>query len=396
MDILSKIKPSRDEQLQIERITEEFVQKLKKIKDVKFIIGGSISKDTWLKGTNEVDIFAKFNYLKFKSKSDEISEVLFKELKKLFSVNRVHGSRDYFHIKFKYVIFEIVPILDVKKPEQALNVTDLSPLHIDFVKKYSKLKDDIRLMKSFCKANSLYGAESYISGFSGYALEVLVIYYNSFNNVLKNSTKWKQKVIIDFYKKLKNPLLELNSSKINSPLILIDPVDSTRNICASLSSNNFNKFIQLSKNYLKKPSEKFFIHSNVVPSNAIVLKIKTLEGKKDIIGDKIVKVFNFIKNELIKNGFEIKKSSWTWENDVEIWFTLKSNKLEPFYLHKGPPKKLINNIKEFKKKYNKVFIKNGFYYTKIKRKFTDINDYLKLILKNNYVKERVNSIEIWK
>ena len=93
MDILSKIKPSRDEQLQIERITEEFVQKLKKIKDVKFIIGGSISKDTWLKGTNEVDIFAKFNYLKFKSKSDEISEVLFKELKKTASPNIILFGR---------------------------------------------------------------------------------------------------------------------------------------------------------------------------------------------------------------------------------------------------------------------------------------------------------------
>src|SRR3989344_7899175 len=126
MDILSKIKPSRDEQLQIERITEEFVQKLKKIKDVKFIIGGSISKDTWLKGTNEVDIFAKFNYLKFKSKSDKISGILYKELKKLFKIKLVHGSRDYFHIYYKDILFEIVPILDIKKPEQAKNVTDLS------------------------------------------------------------------------------------------------------------------------------------------------------------------------------------------------------------------------------------------------------------------------------
>ena len=182
MEIISVIKPSKEEQLIVERITEEFIQKLKKIKDVKFIIGGSISKDTWLKGTNEVDIFAKFNYLKFKNKSDKISEVLLKELNKIFYVKRVHGSRDYFHVQFKKLTFEIVPILDVKKPEQVMNVTDLSPLHIDFVRKYPKLKDEIRLLKVFCKANSLYGAESYVSGFSGYALEVLVIYYKSFKD----------------------------------------------------------------------------------------------------------------------------------------------------------------------------------------------------------------------
>ena len=60
MDILSKIRPSRKEKLLVQKTTKEFLKKLSYIKGVTFIIGGSISKDTWLKGTNEVDIFAKF------------------------------------------------------------------------------------------------------------------------------------------------------------------------------------------------------------------------------------------------------------------------------------------------------------------------------------------------
>ena len=52
MDIISRIKPSKEEKEKVEKITKEVFQKLKKIKSTKFIVGGSISKDTWLKGTN--------------------------------------------------------------------------------------------------------------------------------------------------------------------------------------------------------------------------------------------------------------------------------------------------------------------------------------------------------
>src|SRR3989344_2645236 len=145
MDIISKLKPSKEEKEFVEKITKEVFQKLKKIKSINFIVGGSISKDTWLKGTNEIDIFAKFNYNKFRDKNDKISGLLYKELKKFFKVNIVHGSRDYFHVNYKEYIFEIVPILDIKDPRQALNVTDISPLHINFVKKFPKVKDDFRL-----------------------------------------------------------------------------------------------------------------------------------------------------------------------------------------------------------------------------------------------------------
>lgn len=390
MDILSKIKPSKEEKIFIEKTTKEFLNKLKKIKSFKPIIGGSISKDTWLSGTKEVDVFAAFNYNKFKEKN--ISDVLNKELKKVFKIKKVHGSRDYFHILFNGVIFEVVPILDIKKPEQALNVTDLSPLHIKFVRKFSKLKDEIRILKSFCKSNYLYGAESYISGFSGYALEVLVIYYGSFKNVLKNSLKWKEKTVLDFYKKLKNPLFELNPSKTISPLILIDPVDKNRNLTSSLSLEKFNKFKELAKEYLKKPSEEFFILKKEIPKEAFVLKIKPVKGKIDIINSKIVKATEFMLNELNKNEFHLLKKDIFWGEEVIFWFTLKEKLLDEELIKKGPPENFEKNVSEFKKKYKKVFLKDGIYYSKVKRKYVKVEDLLKDLLNSEYVKERVKEI----
>ncbi|MBS3170992.1 nucleotidyltransferase domain-containing protein [Candidatus Woesearchaeota archaeon] len=393
MNLIDRIKPFKEEEKIVENLTKEVFSKLNKIRNVKFVLGGSVSKDTWLKGTNEIDIFAKFNYFKFKEK--DISAVLCKELKKLFKLKLVHGSRDYFHINFKGFTFEIVPILDIKNPKEAKNVTDLSPLHINFVKKYPKLKDEIRLLKMFCKTNSLYGAESYISGFSGYTLEILVIYYKNFKNVLKNATKWKDKTIIDILGKVKDPLNELNPSKIVSPLIIIDPADQTRNISASLSHENFYKFINLSKEYLKNPSEKFFVERNEIPKDAFVLKIIPLKGKKDVIGAKAVKDMTYIKNKLNEHVFFVNKSEWFWNKEIVFWFKVKNKKLSMYKIHKGPPESLEKNVDEFKKKHKNIFLKKGVYYAKIKREYVKVEDLIKKLLKDKYVKERVKEIK-WK
>ena len=101
--ILKKIKPSKEEEKKIEEVTEELIKKIK-IKDAKIIIGGSLGKNTWLKDTHDIDLFIKFNYSKFKDKAKEISNVLEKALRK-FKLIRLHGSRDYFQIKYKNYSF---------------------------------------------------------------------------------------------------------------------------------------------------------------------------------------------------------------------------------------------------------------------------------------------------
>ncbi len=57
----------------------------------------------------------------------------------------MHGSRDYFQIKEKGFTFEVVPILKIKDAKEAMNITDVSPLHAAWVKKHKKFADDIAL-----------------------------------------------------------------------------------------------------------------------------------------------------------------------------------------------------------------------------------------------------------
>ncbi len=60
------------------------------------------------------------------------------------------------------------------------------------------------LAKTFAHACDCYGAESYINGFSGYALELLICHYKTFSKFLKEIIKIdNNQIIIDdakFYK----------------------------------------------------------------------------------------------------------------------------------------------------------------------------------------------------
>ncbi|MBI2499383.1 CCA tRNA nucleotidyltransferase [Candidatus Woesearchaeota archaeon] len=389
--ILKKIKPSVEDEKKIFSLTNDLISKIK-IKDTKVIIGGSLAKNTWLKDTHDIDIFVKFNYDKFKDKSHKLSIFLEKALKK-FKPIKLHGSRDYFQIEKQNYNFEIVPILDIKNIQQARNITDISPLHVSWVKKHCNKRkmirnvvsyDDIRLTKAFAKAQNVYGAESYIQGFSGYVLEILTIHYGSFLNLIKSASKWKEKTIIDPEKQLKNPLIELNKSKIHSPLILVDPVDKTRNASAVLSKEKYDLFIKASKEFLKNKSERFFVKKEEkIPKNSIIIKISPPKGKKDVIGSKLNSLFNKIKKQLSLHGFVIKKAGWIWKEKACFWFNLKSNKLTAKMLVKGPPLDKKEHVIKFKKKHKNAFVKNNIIYAKEKRRFSKARDLIKDTIKKH-------------
>lgn len=387
------VKPSKKEVAELNSITKEVISKIK-IKDAKAALGGSGAKNTWLKGKKEIDIYVKFNYKKFKDKSDKLSEILYPKLKKTFKlVKRLHGSRDYFQIQKNSFTIEIIPVLEIKKVEEAKNITDISQLHVDYVKKHSKLANEIRLAKTFAKAQEFYGAESYIRGLSGYVLEVLVIHFGSFKNLAKAVSKWKDKTIVGS----KEDAEKLNYSKKVSPLLLIDPVQSTRNAAAALSDEMYNKFINACKCYLKKPSNEFFIpkkHFFKSDKNSILLEVKPKTGKPDVVGAKLLKAFEFIKRKLAEEGFKIKDAKWHWNKIALFSYELESAILDEFKEVRGPPIKLKDHLKAFEKKHGKIEIKNGIAYAKTQRSFRHARDLIRNSFKDREIISRIKEIKL--
>ena len=265
----------------------------------------------------------------------------------------------------------------------------------------------MKLTKQFCQAQNVYGAESYIRGFSGYVCEILTVYYGSFFNLIKYSSKWNRRVIVDVqrYYKGKDVFKLVNTSKLISPLIVIDPVQKDRNAAAALSIEKFEAFKKASKEFLKKPSKNFFAKRDV---NSLFLKEKTnnakliiikavqLSGKADVVGSKLLKIYEFLNKKLQKHGFKIIKTDWEWDkkNNAIFYFLFDNKPLPKFVEIEGPPIKIKQHVDNFKKMHKKTFAKKNKIYALEQRKFTKPIEMLKNLIKDRFVKERAKSIKI--
>ena len=406
-DVLVSITPNKED-LWVVKAVQTFLKdlalelKTRKL-NAKPILGGSFAKDTWLRGDYDVDVFVAFD---MKYQADDLSAMLERALKR-WKPMRVHGSRDYFKLKSK-INFEIIPVLAIKTAKHAQNVTDFSPKHVTWVNSNGKkYKNDIRLFKQFCKAQRIYGAESYIRGFSGHVVDILVIYYKGFIPLLKAAAKWKplEKTVLDYYKEYKGQaLMHLNESKIQGPLVVVDPVQPNRNAAAAIEQKPFLGLINSAKSFLKKPGAHFFVEQKLDAKaiaaekkrGTIVLAATTINEKEDIAGSKMVKALEFLKRELEHHDFTLKNAWWEWDKKKHALFllTTKEKVLSAKMLRKGPPKAMEKDSKAFKKKYKNAKVVKGKLVATVKRQYRKPHDVVKHALKNDYLKDKLVSIRL--
>ena len=375
---LAIIKPSKIELAEIGKRTKEVIDainvNIKKQKlSASVFVGGSSAKGTLIKKDKyDIDLFVRFDK---KYDDKEISKLLGKIIPK--NSMRVHGSRDYFSLKQKdsNAAFEIIPVLNIKKPSEAKNITDLSYFHVNYIKnkisKNKRLADDIMLAKAILHFSDCYGAESYINGFSGYAVELLIVAFGSFAKFIEAIAKTdvkKEKIILDPAKLYKNKtqiLQEMNESKLKSPIILIDPTFKERNALAALSTDTFLRFQEVCKKFLASPSNKFFIakdkealfeqkHKN----KTINLVISTDKQGGDIAGTKLKKFYGFFLREADRY-LDISAFDFVYDEDSNKGKIMLVAVPKKQIVFSGPPITMKEPLAKFKKEHRNIKIIKG-------------------------------------
>ncbi len=407
--VIAQIKPGEAERKEAEKELNVFSASLKKqVKGATITVGGSFAKGTWLKGMHDLDVFVCFDYRKYSGKSNVIADCLQKALKKSgLRYKRLHGSRDYFQARKGGYNFELIPILSIKKSAQAKNITDVSPLHAKWVNRKinAKQADQVRLLKAFCKAQGFYGAETHIKGFSGYVCEILVANYGSFPAVLRAALKWNDKEAVDVERHYKgrNLMAEMNASKTQSPLIVVDPVQPDRNAAAALSSDSLGRFIKAAGQFLKKPSHEFFAEKHTTleelkrkakGKKLIAITATPLKGKHDVVCTKILKIEEHIRKQLTENGFKVLASGTEWNDKALVWIMADGKKLASHKVISGPPLSVEKHVERFRKKHKKMFARNGKAYARVRRKYTEAMQLARQLLKDPYVKEKAEKVAL--
>ncbi|MGV8162576.1 MAG: nucleotidyltransferase domain-containing protein [Candidatus Nanoarchaeia archaeon] len=380
--------------------------KKKKIK-AEASVGGSIAKGTFIKDNFDADIFIRFDS-SFKGKNiSEILESLLKEMK--INANKVHGSRDYFQIKEEFT-YELVPVLRVTDYKEAENVADMSPLHVEYFNKKARniknLREEIRITKLFMKSGRVYGAESYIKGFSGHVVDLLLIKYGTFLNLVKNASKWSGELIIDIEKHHIDPKMSLNSSKISGPLIVVDPLQKNRNAAAALSKECFEQFEKRCKEFLINPSNDFFRmpdFSKIVAerisktknSDIFTLNIVPHKGKRDVVGSKILKIKEHIEKIAKEEEFKITWSDWFFDdNNSQICFAFEKDTLGSTKKVRGPPLDMKDAVESFKRSHIKTFVESNYIYAEDIREYPDAKTLIEKVMMYPFIIDKYVSFSL--
>ena len=174
-------------------------------------------------------------------------------------------------------------------------------------------------------------------------------------------------------------MMDINASKLKSPIILIDPTFKQRNALAALSDETFRKFQKACKAFLKNPSIRKFdekvLDVEKIKKDAkrkkyefILLSAKTGKQEGDVAGSKLLKFYRHLSYEIGK-FFDIKNKGFNYggEKAADYFFVVKKKKE---LLIQGPLLKQMEHVKRFESKYKKTFVKNNRVYVKDKVNFS--------------------------
>jgi tRNA nucleotidyltransferase (CCA-adding enzyme) len=355
--VLPLCEPTHSQERRIATVAQEakglvdsYVARLDDVVDVVF--GGSFAKGTWLPDHADIDIFVKIKPSVSMEKFEKMGREIGSKALKSYGPKLRYSDHPYVEVFVKKVRVNVVPCYDVEQGKWQ-SAADRSPFHTQYIISHfdNEKRRQARLLKKFFKSVGIYGAEISTEGFSGYVSEVLVLKYSSFENVLRSAADdWQNKQII--------AVCDYDSDFVkgfNSPLTIIDPVDSRRNLGVAISAESVAKFMLAARAFLEKPSFEFFkednkkYHRSRSPSsnkkkkllllpNVLVVEFSHEKKSPDIIWGQLKRSTNAIAKQLELAHFEVLRSSCVTDekSSAALAFLLESMTLPAYTKKKGP------------------------------------------------------------
>ncbi|MET1124287.1 MAG: CCA tRNA nucleotidyltransferase [Archaeoglobaceae archaeon] len=372
--VLPLVVPGREEVERAKAAERELRRRLDEL-GVEYMFVGSYARNTWLGGNLEIDVFVLFPpdlpREELERRGLEVGKAVLDE----YEIR--YAEHPYVHGKIAGVEADIVPCYKVESPAKIKSAVDRTPFHHMWLKDRIKGKEnDVRILKRFLKANRLYGAEYKVRGFSGYLCELLVVFYGSFENVVKAARSWTRRTVIDVAR---------NEVRRGERFFVVDPVDERRNVAANLSLDNLARFVLLCREFVEKPSEDYFFEKKVEVDDRKVLEalklresaIFALEFERpEIVEDNLYpqleRAARKIREMLEREGFRPLKAAYFADTNCYLLFECEVKELSRVFKREGPPFEEDEHVKRFLRKERpfKPFIENGRLLSFELRKFT--------------------------
>jgi tRNA nucleotidyltransferase (CCA-adding enzyme) len=319
--ISAVVTPSKGEEIRLRRVDYEVIKRLEdsfsKLEIAPEIFtGGSYAKGTWLRGEADIDYFLLFppSYPSEKLEGQAIETTLL-ALKGL-QVNMRYAQHPYVEAFVEETRINVVPCFKVEKGKWQ-SAADRSPFHTEYIRTHfdDALRLETRILKKFIKSSGLYGAEVRVQGLSGYVCEVLILKYHSFESVLRGLSELKQGEIISV-----EPFNKELASSFQSALVILDPVDTTRNLGTAISFENAGRLILKARAFLSRPARAYFgtppkrtltrsKSSTELLKRTMVISFRNKKRSDDILWGELRKSISSLVTRLELLGFKVLRNS---------------------------------------------------------------------------------------
>ena len=391
---LQYCEPSLAEVKRISGIANEardLVSNYRSSKIIEVTFGGSFAKGTWLKGDTDIDIFVRID--------ESVDNEEFERLGKQIGIGSLKRYRPYLRYSdhpyveafIKGIRINVVPCYNVKVGNWK-SAADRSPFHTEYIKHNlnNEMIRHVRLLKRMLKSINVYGAEIARNGFSGYAIEVLILKYGSLPSLLQ--------VISDIKKE--GNVFSINSvdedviKTFASPLVIIDPIDSRRNLGTAISTESVGKFVLVARRFLQKPSLNYFIkreryarpYEEIYP-NLLVIEFGHTPRSPDIIWGQLKRSLDALSKQLELAGFIVIRSACITDEkrSAAFIFLLESIFLSLYIEKIGPEifrkKETTNFISKNRKISNLIWINRQMRVSAlVKRNLINAKDFIKMLV----------------
>lgn len=363
--------------------------------DAYAIIAGSLTRNTWLPGKMEFDVFVLFKPSVPRERLEKLGLKIGKDVMHKLGGRDVteYAEHPYTSGCVHGLNIDIVPCYELESTEQLKSAVDRTPFHVRYIERRlaPESSNEVRLLKQFCTAAGVYGADAKTEGFSGYVCELLTIRYGRFANALKEIAGWRAGTIIDienFFRKEEHK--ELARMFKGNSLILIDPTDRTRNTAAAVSAESFCKLRSAARRFLEKPGMDAFFPKPKKPlglkelkaqmkqreSSVIAVSFRPPAVVPDVMWPQLRRFGQRLEAILKENDFDvIRRGVYTdCAGLAAVLLEVESCMLPVVRKRVGPSVFDEDGAKGFAKKYktgviNGPFVEDGFWTVEVERRF---------------------------
>jgi tRNA nucleotidyltransferase (CCA-adding enzyme) len=307
---------------------------------------GSLAKGTILSDKWEIDVFVLLDGADRRAIRERGEEALRQCLSGLPHVAK-YSEHPYLTVQLMGMEADVVPAPRARSPSEARGGVERTPFHTEFVRRAVSanpcLADDARLMKSFLKGLGVYGAETHVAGFSGYVAELMVIAFGGFRGALEAASRLRPGAYLDPWGVASEG--ELRRRYPDSALILVDPVDPTRNAAAAVSRRSLATLVAAARMYLRSPSKRFFHLFQAgaprlpMPGVAVVIHGDFHMHPPEAVWGRLKRMAESLYRILRSRGYPaVHYSYWTDEAGLAaIYIHMLTLSTPPLEARRGPP-----------------------------------------------------------